>query len=149
MGFGIHYVPDGETLAEATLVVETNDPTSPTVRVPIMFDTTGTLTHDDPMSPPSVEDAFIWVKPNPIRIPAGTTSTTDLCVEIPNYSEGCSLDLIRVHGEGLSLVDPTDLDSPQISYVPATGDLMDGAFIVDFTDNWGDAHTLVVPILVR
>lgn len=150
MGFSIHYVPSGEILQEGALVIETDDPTSPTFQVPIVLDTTGTLTPDDPDDYIAYNgDAYIWVKPNPIRIPADATSTTDLCVEIPNYSEGCSLDLIRVHGEGLALVDPTDYDHPRISYVPTVLGPVDGAFIVDFTDNWGDSHTLVVPILVR
>lgn len=149
MGFGLHYVPEGDALLEATLVVGTDDPTSPTVRVPIVFDTTGTLTWDDPMAHSPEEEAVIWVKPNPIRIAAGTASTTDLCVGIESCAEGCSLDRIRVHGEGLFLEDETDLVNPRISYVPETDGRMDGAFIVEFTNNWGDALSLVVPILVR
>ena len=134
---------------EGTFIVVTDDPTSPTIEVPIAFDMTGTHTYDDPMSQ---EDIFIDVRPNPVRFRAGVPEITELCVGVQNAEWGITLDAVSIHGEGLSLVAPVDLSAPggfSVEYAPASGSDVNGALVVDFTDNWGDEETLVVPIIVR
>lgn len=150
LGFGMAYRPTSGSTDPGTLVVETSDPTSPTLRIPIAFDTAGTHTPYDPLElPPNYYESYIWsMEPNPVHISTDRPSTTEVCVSVETNGSGFAFMSMRVDGEGLSLVEPVDHYNPRISYTPTGGDV-DGSLIIDFTDNWGDAHTLVVPILVR
>ena len=150
-GMGLHLdrAWDSTELTGGTFIVETDDPTSPTIEVPIGFDMTGTHTLE---RDPGVWDIFIDVRPNPVRFRAGVPEMKELCVGVQNAEWGITLDAVTIHGEGLSLVAPVDLSAPggfSVEYAPASGSDVNGALVVDFTDNWGDEETLVVPIIVR
>jgi len=148
--FGLAYRPTSGAMETGALVIETRDPTSPTMRIPIVFDTEGTLTRDDPSYPPSYYESYIFaVKPNPIRIPAGSAGATDVCLGVEGY-DGANFAItdMRLYGEGLSLPEPVDFLNPRIEYTGTTG-TVNGSLVIDFTSTWGDEHTLVVPILVR
>jgi hypothetical protein len=155
MSFHIERSWTATDLNPGYLIIQTEDPTSPPIEVPIRFDTTGTHTDEDHLM---VEDIFIDVRPNPVRFRAGVPEIKELCVHAQNTDETLVLDDVRIHGEGLSLVEPVDLSVPPeypfpggfgIEYAPTTDEDVNGALIVDFTDNWGDEETLVVLILVR
>jgi len=151
-GDSITWNPSGDSLAEATLTIETDDATSPTLVVPIVFDTSGTHTPESYLEHASNIDTYVDIRPNPVHIAKGVPTTLDLCIGVQNAYESFALDAVTIHGEGLSLVEPVDLSAPggfSIEYTPVTDDDVNGALIVDFTDNWGDEETLVVPILVR
>jgi hypothetical protein len=155
MGFPFSHDYTGGDMTPGYLIVVTDDPTSPSLKVPIGYDLSGSHTHDDPVDE---QDILIDVRPNPVRFTRGRAEIKDLCVNVQHTDEAFALDDVRIHGEGLSLVEPVDLSVPLehpspggfgIEYAPTTDDDVNGALIVDFTDNWGDEETLVVPILVR
>lgn len=146
-GSGFAFQPVSGALEEAALVFRTNDSTSPTVRVPILFDHTGELTYDDPQyPPPEYSESVLTINPNPIRIgrlPVGESSTTSVCL-------GGSADVITIaaKGDGLSIAtsSPSEI---VIDYSPVNDDPVDGALVIDYLNHWGDNLTHVAPILVR
>ena len=143
--FEMRYLPTGSGLGEAHVVLETDDPTSPTLRVPILLDETGRLTpeshHDHPVE---YRESFVEVSPNPIRLDAGASGTLELII-FPEGELGTEILGVHVYGEGLGLSGSTEELMTVLTYSSAS----DGSLIVGFETSWGDELSLVVPILAR
>lgn len=162
MGFSIIYTPSGDPQASATLVVHTSDPTSPTVRVPI-------IPGEADQVPPSANDGYMpmqdesnpMVKPNPIRFDVGTPQEIPLCLS--GMGAEVTYTGVRVYGEGYSMVGPLPtVQEPfysgdghgQMRYVtvrydPENGGPEDGTVLIDLVDTWGDELQLAIPVIIR
>lgn len=150
-GWGFAYEPTGPGLNEAVVVLETSDPTSPTLRVPIIFDETGEHTSDHyPMGGLMEEKTLLLTKPNPIRferVSVGSSVTQDVCLLFDIVGSVPSPEF-SVMGQGFSILS-SSLEHVTVQYAPQTPVSEDGALVIEFLSYWGDAMTLVVPILVQ
>lgn len=145
---GLDYRPELASGEVAKLVLETGDPTSPGIEVPIVLDHAGALTPDDPMRSPHGFESHVLVKPNPIRFASGGPSEVEVCIAL----EGAVPPVISetwVSGPGLSLLAGAIEPNVLIRYSPEAEGPVDGALVIEWTDSWGDGFTLAVPILVR
>jgi hypothetical protein len=157
--------------ARGLLVVETHDPTSPSVEVPIVLDLVGDLTPNDWGDLPQ-EQMFFSVKPNPVRIsplPVGQSLVIELCYlsmtwqlapqehnsakNVMVSTEGDAFSVLRVEdGSGNTLPLPFDCwpDAYRgkifVEYRPLEDSHEDGRLVVRFTDDYGLRQTLKVPL---
>jgi len=159
------HVPEGYD-GGGWFVVHTSDPTSPTLRVPIIVDDGGRYA----LEPYSIEYDihdwdFVWTTPNPIRIgslPAGESTTLDVCLTSrggPQYTN------ITVWGPDLTLSGMYDMDGALVSVPVPEGSsgpamlevtysssgigLVDGALLITYINRYGDEFTQGFPIMVR
>jgi hypothetical protein len=164
MFFTCYYVDVSGEQASGTLVVETSDPTSPTVRVPVILDLVGDLT--DPISEnPEMKEARLIAKPNPVRVtplPVGQSLVMELCLfshgmdistDIMISTEGNSFSVLRVEDlEGNTVPFPFDFEpytGPYtlfVEYRPLDESHEDGKLILEFTDGWGLRQMLEFPL---
>ncbi len=166
-GSWLDYRPtEGDRDAQSWLVVHTSDPTSPTLRVPIVFDDEGRYALP-PMTPGyDIRDwDHVWARPNPVRIralEAGESTSVDICLDSENTP---AVTDVSVWGEGLTLVGvfdgdgspctiPTSPDGPYprsltVGYESSGSGDVDGVVMVTYVNTYGDAFTQGFPVLVR
>jgi hypothetical protein len=152
-------------LAEGTLIIETSDPTSPTLEVPMVVDPDNVLPEDHSY-PVGV---IPIVKPNPIRFRkrtnVGEWQTLEVCLRLEGAAQSSKITRLELHGENFGIQAVFDANGGEISHPlreynigqdtlkilvdnrPVTDDRKGGTLEVEFTDDLGDQRTLLVPIL--
>ncbi len=152
-------------LAEGTFVIETSDPTSPTLEVPLLVDPDAVL----PKNRSHPVGMIPIVKPNPIRfhkrMDVGETQTLEACLRLEGATGSSMLSRLELYGENFRLQgvygkDGRPLNLPLRNYAigqdtlkvvidnePKTDNREGGTLQVEFIDDLGDQRTLLVPIL--
>jgi hypothetical protein len=176
-GFYLDYQPTDTEKPAGSLVVHTDDPTSPTITVAIGLEQTGLLDLGSPGWAEAV--TYVVVSPNPIRfdpLPPGEREVLDLafCPNPPPYTEGepieqepIHLTCIRVIGKDFYIMRLFDSEGGfvqfpiegeyeffgehqiQLAYEPLLEQSQDGVLEVEFLDRRGIAQLFRVPILVQ
>jgi hypothetical protein len=158
---GIYYRPEGVDRPRAELVIQTSDPTSPTLRVPIYMHTEAD--QDE-------RTTFALVRPNPIyfeRAKRKERQVVDVCVRLEDEELSSRLTGLEAVGDGFVVEGVSDYDGNAIplpvrsyatdeyhlqvklAYEPDSNRVEDGSLAVRFTDGRGREQTLLVPVLVR
>lgn len=152
-------------LAEGTLIIETSDPTSPTLEVPMVVDPDTVLPEDQSYPVGMIP----IVKPNPIRFRkktnVGESQTLEVCLRLEGAVQSSQLNRLELHGENFGIQAVFDADGGEISLPlrdynigeatlkilvdnqPVTDNRTGGTLKVEFTDDLGEQRTLLVPIL--
>ncbi|HUU01200.1 MAG TPA: hypothetical protein VM425_07175 [Myxococcota bacterium] len=160
------YEPKSKGNVSATLVIETSDPTSPTMRVPLTIG-------EDPDYPNNIHDSAVGtlpiIKPNPIRF--DTTNIhekqdIEVCIYLFCNRSPSRLTKLAAPGKSFSIQGLSDQQGNSVSlpveyntnssvvykttvsYTPHSSN-EDGELVVQFEDDLGDERTLLVPILFR
>ncbi|MBW1809862.1 MAG: hypothetical protein JRJ87_16825 [Deltaproteobacteria bacterium] len=165
-GISIVYSQISGENQEGELVIVTEDPTSPTLRVPILVDATGQYV-DDGMNNYIFPEANMGVQPNPVRIyplAPGESLVVEMCVKALGLEK--RITHMAAYGDEFSILSATELsgnlidlpiddyiltDEMQIELVfePATSKPGHGAVAFQFDDHRGIRQTLIVPIVVQ
>jgi hypothetical protein len=151
--------------ASGTLAIHTSDPTSPTLRVPVIVDPAAEIPEQVPVYP---EVTCPVVKPNPIRfgrITTGGTRTLDVCVRFEGGGPHGRLTRLEVSGSDYCIQQATDRlgnriplpveDYPvgqesisvRVANQPVSDQREGGTLLVQTVDDRGEKYTLLVPIL--
>jgi hypothetical protein len=166
VGFAIFYQPTSGDQAESVFVLETIDPTSPTLELPISLDPNAPPIVIDPDSPLGT---LPLVKPNPIRFDSSnlqSEQTLEVCVNLFDREPGVKITNIEAYGSSFSVGrlsdsegNPSELpfaylpetfDSNLVEIIFSPGkDVTEGALRVEFTDSNEEQRVLYVPILFR
>jgi hypothetical protein len=161
----ITYVPRKGFNTGGTIVIQTNDLTSPTFEVPIILDPEVVIPDQNP------GETFVTcpiVKPNPIRFKqtmAGRTQTQDVCVRFEGGGTNGKITKLEVHGKDYYIKQATDHLGNSI-FLPVDGYIVGqdsitvriasypfaskgqgGTLLVQTVDDLGEERTLLVPIL--
>jgi hypothetical protein len=162
--FTMSYRPTTRRVPEAFLVVKTSDPTSPTLRIPIVLDSRYSSTDD------AWQEACFLVKPNPIRletIPFGSTHSVEIGVhpiELGGYNllrnvtfstVGEDFSITGITDDfGKELTPPLEIEAHSVSmrvfleYTPQDDKPENGLMVVQFTDEWELTQSMRIPIVV-
>jgi hypothetical protein len=161
----ISYAPTTGLNASGTLAIHTSDPTSPTLRVPVIVDPAAEIPKQVPVYP---EVTCPVVKPNPIRfgrMAAGGTQTLDVCVRFEGGGPHGRLTRLEAFGSDYHLQQATDRrgdsiclpveDYPigqesisvRLANRPVSDQREGGTLLVQTVDDLGAEYTLLVPIL--
>ena len=161
----VYYTPKTGDKAKGSFVIETNDPTSPTLEVPIMVDPDAVL----PENQSYPVGVFPIVKPNPIRfhksMDVGETQTLEVCLRLEGAAQSSQITSLEIHGENFSIqgvydnvgnsiplpVSEYNIGQYNLKILVANEPVNDkregGTLLVEFVDDLGDHRTLLVPVL--
>lgn len=167
IGFALAYAETTGKNAKSTMIVHTNDPTSPTVSVPIYLDET--RVYIEPYFPH--DNMRPLVKPNPIRIDKDEVHgeyQVEICLalHVGTNRRGRFLsleafggsftveDVKDYYGNHVTLPVPydqwtADPYSATLSYRPEIAKAEDGALIAHFEEENVVQKSIVIPIIVR
>jgi len=166
IGLPIIYQPTSGDQANGALVFETNDPTSPTLEVPLVLDPNAQPFDPDIESP---YGTVPLVSPNPIRFDSANLQaeqTLEVCVNLFDWEPMVTITNIEAYGSSFSVGQLSDSTGNQVelpfSYMPETYDfnlveiifspgneVTEGALRVQFIDSNEEQRILYVPILFR
>jgi hypothetical protein len=164
VGFPIFCRQGAGRPAEGKFVIETSDPTSPTLEVPLLVDPDAVLpeTQDYPVG------VIPIVKPNPIRfhkrMDVGETQTLEVCLRLEGATSSSLINRLELHGDNFGIQGVYDkegqpLSLPARNYIigqdtlkildnkPISDNRDGGTLQVEFVDDLGDQRTLLVPIM--
>jgi hypothetical protein len=166
-GFALVYAETTGDQAQSTMTVHTNDPTSPTIDVPIYIDKS--IVFEEPYFPH--DDMRPHVKPNPIRIDKDQVHgdyQVEICLslhvgsnqrgrflELEAFGSSFTVESVKdFNGNPITLPVPyeqwtADPYSAVVAYRPDKAKAEDGALAAHFEEENGPARSLVIPIIVR